>query len=330
VLLLAAAVLLHGLAFALLLDRPLSLGALRRELDAKLAYAARLPTPRLVIIAGSNALYSHRCEVIGPMLTLPCVNGGVAVGLGLDYQFLRWERLLRPGDIVYLPMELQQYALTRQAVLDGPDTAIMLRHDRTSLLALSPQRWPPAALSGTLEDTVLSLVEEAATALRPGLAAHSLGDIDPSGDATGNSLARAIGNRGFLGLLHRPDPSPGAVLSGYGTTEIAAFLDWSAAHGVRAIGGWPTEFADAPQEASLGAAIRRVFAEHHAAFLPLSGKGRYPRADFFDTQDHLVEECQLRHSIRVARALGKLLQGGVTEPPGWAASRAVACPTSAG
>jgi hypothetical protein len=324
---LAASVLLHLGAFAFVLDRPLGLGTLRRELEAKLGYAASLPSPRLVILAGSNALFSHRCAIIGPMLRLHCVNGGVALGLGLDYQSLRWEGVLRPGDIVYLPMELQQYAVTSRAAVVGPDLPIMLRHDRASLLALGPSRWPAALISGTLEDLILSVVEVAASAARPDLARHALEDIDDAGDGIGHSLGRAASNRAFLSELHRADPSPQAILAGRGTQEIATFLAWAAAHGVRAIGGWPTEFADAPQDPRLAETLRRLYAAEGAAFLPLANQGRYPRDDFFDTQDHLAEECQALHSIRVAQALATWLhEVGAGAPSGWAASLAAACP----
>jgi hypothetical protein len=52
---------------------------LRQLIDAKLTRAASIDRPKLVILAGSNGPYSHRCEVIEPILGMPCVNGGVAV-----------------------------------------------------------------------------------------------------------------------------------------------------------------------------------------------------------------------------------------------------------
>ena len=100
-------------AFGFILDRPLALGFLRHQIDAKLARGASIDGPKLVILAGSNGPYSHRCETIEPILGMPCVNGGVAVGIGLDYLFARWQPLLHPGDIVYLPMEEAQYVRTR-------------------------------------------------------------------------------------------------------------------------------------------------------------------------------------------------------------------------
>ncbi|MBV8615610.1 MAG: hypothetical protein JOY66_17845 [Acetobacteraceae bacterium] len=108
-----ASLAMYAVLFGCVLDRPLAYGFLEAQIDAKLARAAAIVRPKLVILAGSNAPYSHRCALIEEMLGTPCVNGGVAVGIGLDYLFARWRERLRPGDVVYLPMEEAQYARAR-------------------------------------------------------------------------------------------------------------------------------------------------------------------------------------------------------------------------
>ena len=138
-----ASLLIYAVAFGFILDRPLTLGDLQHQIDAKLARAATIPGPKLVILAGSNGAYSHRCETIEPILGMPCVNGGVAVGIGLDYLFARWQRVLHAGDFVYLPMEEAQYVRTRAATVVGPDAAIMFRHDWRTLAALPPNAGSP-------------------------------------------------------------------------------------------------------------------------------------------------------------------------------------------
>lgn len=121
--------LLYALVFGFILDRPLAYGFLQEQIEAKLARGASVSSPKLVILAGSNAPYSHSCETIEPIIGRPCVNAGVAVGIGLDYLFARWKPLLHPGDIVYLPMEEAQYTRSRAANAVGPDAAIMFRSD---------------------------------------------------------------------------------------------------------------------------------------------------------------------------------------------------------
>jgi len=261
--------------------------------------------------------------VIGPMVALPCVNAGVAMGLGLDYQFALWKPRLHAGDTVYMPLELQQYSMTMAAVRQGPDAAILWRHDRALLLSLGPARTLSAIFSGTAESGIASLVEMAAADFRPALAHPAFAETDAEGDGIGHDLAQAQANRAFLASLHRLDPTPGAIIAGYGTGEVAAFLDWARAAGVRVIGGWPTEFADDPPDPALGRTLARIYG---GDFLALAGQGRYRRANFFDSQDHLVSECQALHSIAVGRALAPLLGRPVRMPAREAISLASRCP----
>ena len=152
-----ASLAIYLMLFGLVLDRPLSLGLFRDLIDAKLARGASIEGRKLVIIAGSNGLYSHRCETMEPLLGIPCVNAGVVVGIGLDYLFVRWEKLLHPGDVVYLPMEEAQYVRTYAATSVGPDAAIMFRHDWTTLFGLSPGRVVGAAFSFDPRAALMSL-----------------------------------------------------------------------------------------------------------------------------------------------------------------------------
>jgi len=60
--------LIYLMVFSVVVDRPLSLGVLRLELLQKTARLAALPSPKLVILAGSNGPYSHSCVVLSAML----------------------------------------------------------------------------------------------------------------------------------------------------------------------------------------------------------------------------------------------------------------------
>ena len=318
-----ASLILNAALFGLVLDRPLDLGPLRRALADKTAAAAAIHTPKLIIFAGSNALFSHSCAVIGPMLDLPCVNAGVAMGLGLDFQFALWEPQLHAGDTVYMPLELQQYTVTAAASRTGPDAAILWRHDRALLVELGPRRGLAAAFTGSLTEAIASLVEMTAAVLRPALAHPAFAAMDRQGDGIGHGLAQARANRAFLAGLHRADPAPDAIATGYGARQVAAFRAWAAGHDVRVIGGWPTEFADHPPAPALGPVLALLYG---GDFLPLAHEGRYPRRDFFDSQDHLVSECQALHSIAVARGLAVLLGRRLRPAPRAAISLASHCP----
>ena len=299
-----ASLLLYALAFGFVLDRPLSLGFLQTQIDTKLARAGAIDRPKLVILAGSNGPYSHRCEVIEPILAMPCVNGGVAVGIGLDYLFARWQQVLRPGDVVYLPMEEAQYVRTGAATAVGPDAAIMFRHDRRTLASLPPERWLAALFAFDLRAALMAPIEAAL------LLAHfhdpraeSTGTTNAWGDHIGHTGELAASSRAVLAAATPYHPAPGQIRAGHGSALIAAFIRQATARGVQVIGGLPTGFSDAPIPPATLEAIRSLYVENGGDFLVLPNFSRYPRSAFFDTPEHLNETWQVAHSKLLAEQL---------------------------
>ena len=300
--------LLHALLFGVLLDRPLSLGLFRFQIESTLARGAAIEGPKLVIIAGSNGPYSHRCETMEPILGRACVNAGVAVGIGLDYLFARWRPLLRPGDSVYLPLEEAQYTRARAAIVVGPDASILFRHDRATLATLPPDRWLGAMFSFGPRAALMSLIETAL--VRTGFQdprAAAVGSVNAWGDHRGHTPERGHVNAARLAVIAPFHETAARIASGDGTAEIRAFLLWAEAHGVRAMGGLPAGFADSPIPDDTRAAIRAVFTEAGARFLDPGDRARYPRTAFFDTPDHLNETAQIAHSRLIAAALAVIL-----------------------
>ncbi len=294
--------LLYTLAFGFVLDRPLALGFLRQQIDAKLARAAAIDAPKLVILAGSNGPYSHRCEVIEPIVGMPCVNGGIAVGISLEYLFARWQRVLRPGDTVYLPMEEAQYVRSRAASAVGPDAAIMFRNDWATLASLPAERWLAALFSFDLRAVAMGPIEAAL------IAAHFhdprvevTGATNAWGDHIGHTAELAIANRAVLMAASPYHATAEQILTGYGSAEIAAFTRWASAHGVHVIGGLPTGFADSPMPEVR--AIQSVYTANGGDFLVLPNFSRYPRSAFFDSAEHLNETWQIAHSRLLAERL---------------------------
>ena len=303
-----ASLALYAGLFGFVLDRPLSYGLLSDLIEAKLARGAAIAGPKLVILAGSNGPYSHRCETIEPILGVPCVNGGVAVGIGLDYLFARWDPLLHQGDIVYLPMEPAQYVRGRAVSALGPDAAILFRHDWTTLAKLPPRRWAAALFSFDARAAVMSVIEGGLMAFHTRDPRKAVADWGNAwGDHTGHTAALAVPYQKMLAAFHPWQASPEQIETGYGTLEIARFVARLSARGVTVIGGLSTGFADLPEPDDLLAAIAAVYTGNGGQFLLLANHSRYPRMDFFDSAEHLNETAQLAHSRLVALGLAKLL-----------------------
>ncbi len=299
-----ASLFVYALAFGFIIDRPLSLGFLQQQIDMKLARAATIHAPKLVILAGSNGPYSHRCEAIEPILAMPCINGGVAVGIGLDYLFARWQPELHAGDLVYLPMEETQFIRTRAAIDMGPDAAIMYRHDWRTLAGRRPERWLAALFSFDLRAALMGPIEVILVAAhfhdpRP----EATGATNAWGDHVGHTAELGAPNQATLASLPRNHAAAEQVRIGYGSSLIVAFVRWATAHGVRVIGGLPTEFADHPMPEATQEAIESVYLSNGADFIILPNFSRYPRSAFFDSAEHLNETWQAVHSRLLAEQL---------------------------
>jgi hypothetical protein len=319
---------LYVLAFAFWLDRPLSLGLLRTEMLQKTARLAALPSPKFLILAGSNGAYSHACAVIGAMLAMPCENGGLSVGIGLDEIFRRDAPYLHPGDVVYLPMELAQYTETRRQYDAGVDGFLLLRHDRALLAQLPPDRILGALFCCTLADALDALAEMALA--RHGVSPQALlaREYDEEGDRIDNDLAGAIPD-----LLHHPPravPRVADIAQGYGAALIARFVAAEAARGVIVIGGLPTDFSTLALNDELIRTIAGIYTAHGGGFLVLPNRSLYPAVDFFNGEDHLARPCQYLHSIAVAEGLAGLLHRTALPPGSEITQVAAACPSEKG
>lgn len=299
---LLASVLLYLGVFSVV-HRPLTLGDIPRQLDLKLRYGATLPSPRLVIFAGSNGRYSHRCDAIAETLALPCVNMSIAVGVGLDFMLDQLAQMLRPGDIVYMPLEYSQYTVDREEMEAGAHNAVLV-HDLTAQLWASP--WPVIARAYAgfdLSFLVHGLIEMGLA--RTGFQRRtSLDTLTPQGDESQHTAEKALAYRNQLAAA--TPPALDITATPHVQAVLGRFLRAQRQRGVRVIGGLPTVPTTQPVPAATVAHLQGLYTAHGQQFLVLLGRSQYPLTCFFDSVSHLHEGCQLEHSRRVGAALAAL------------------------
>jgi hypothetical protein len=263
-----SSILIYLVSFAFILDRPLSLGTLNLEIQEKTARLMALPSPKLVILAGSNGPYSHSCFVIGIMLNLPCENAGIAVGIGLDQIFARYEPALRRGDIVYMPMEISQYVVTEAQNNAGVDGAQLLRYDRSFLSTLPPERILGAVFSSTILDFLDAIVEMSINHITKFSSNNLLAnEYNLEGDRTGTSLALA--DEQLLFVAQRREPGTGDIIHGFGAQLVGRFVEKESVKGVIILGGLPTDFNTVKLPHTTIAAIQSIYESHDARFVAL-------------------------------------------------------------
>ena len=299
---LLASLLLYLAVFSVV-HRPLTLGDIPRQLDLKLRYGATLPSPRLVIFAGSNGRYSHRCAAMAEALNLPCVNMSIAVGVGLDFMLDQLAQMLRPGDLVYMPLEYSQYTVGLEEMEAGAHNAVLV-HDLPAQLHALP--WPAivrAYGSFDLAFLVHGLIEMGLA--RTGFQRRtSVDTLTPQGDESQHTAEKALAYRSLLAATERP--ALHITTTPHVQAVLGRFLQAQQQRGVRVVGGLPTVPTGPPVPAATVDHLQGFFAAHGQQFLVLPGRSQYELTCFFDSVSHLHEGCQIEHSQRVGQALAAL------------------------
>jgi hypothetical protein len=299
-----ASLVLYGLVFSSLVHKPLTLADSLDMERTKLAYARSLPSPKLVLFAGSAARFSHSCERLTADLGLPCANMGVADGMALDYLLASLESVLKPGDAVYMPLEYDQYTRSRDDMRRSPETGELFHTDKRMLLSLGIDRFLYGLFSFDLKFLVSGPFEMAMQG--QGVTKHSIFGIEQNeqGDETSNTPEAAAAFKDLITSIRVEVPDPAVYNRPSGARAVVAqFLDWAKAHGVAVIGGMPPTFDDVTIPPAIIGGLRALYETHGQAFLELPNHSQYPRSAFYDSAYHLTTPWQRRHSDLLAAAL---------------------------
>jgi hypothetical protein len=280
--------------------RPLVVGEIQKQLDYKQAYARSLASPKIVIFAGSNGRYSHRCEVLTQTLDRPCVNASIGVGIGLDFLLVQWRPLLHAGDLVYLPLEYSQYRFSNAEMHGGLQNALLVHSQRGYLWSLNAKRIAAAYGSFDLPFLVQGVVEMALD--RHGFKRRSsIDSLTPQGDERGHTAEIAAG---YIAFLRESRADTSAVPERSDAIDVLSpFLRKMHDAGVAVVGGLPTVPDSVDVKVGDIDRLRRLYEDAGQHFIVLPNRSRYPLSCFFDTLYHLNEGCQKAHSAALARAL---------------------------
>jgi len=71
--------------------------------------AARIPGPRLFIVAGSSALFGINAQFIEKETGFPTINLGTHAGILMQYRLDHLKKVVRPGDLVLMAWEYEHY-----------------------------------------------------------------------------------------------------------------------------------------------------------------------------------------------------------------------------
>lgn len=279
--------------------------------QVKTAIARSIQQPKLVLVGGSETLFSTSCEMIYEALGIPCVNGGTHAGLDPDYLFYAARSFLQPGDTVLLTLPYDLY--TYQGDLRSVLIDYVLARDPQYLRAVD---WSTRASFFT--GVTFSRLQEGYKAkLSP-----------PAPDPFERYQAKNLNQYGDETMIFAPgsedefaatiaESGPQAEINGYvassdGMDRITAFANWCQQQNIRLLVTYPStiRFDEYEQEASRRAFFRSIEDFHQSLSVPIIGQYKdflYDKSFMYDTSYHLNSKGIRRRTETLIPLLRPLL-----------------------
>jgi len=267
------------------------------------SYAAqKIESPKVLIVAGSNAMFGIDSNQISAYWQRPTVNLAVNAGLGIDYILDKAQQLAKPEDIIFLPLE---YALflddggANSQVIDYVIARDLTYWHRLPLVTkseyaagMSPERWVQG-LRKPEDHPVTS-------------GTYGVHHLDAAGDQTHSGLEQQQNQeKAAVELASTPAKAwhygKRAAKEAGAWARIAQFANWAKQKKICVIAA-PTALLD--HASYHNQIIERSFYESlpgkvTALGIPYLGRPfdfMYPSSNFFDTDHHLQDWARTLHT----------------------------------
>ncbi len=283
----------------------------------KMHRLARLPSPKLVLVGGSNMAFGMDTPQLERSLGLPAVNMGLHAGLGVGLPL----RLIRPhlkqGDVVVLSFEYE--CLTGSTARQGSQALHLIEHHRPALWYV-----PPSKGKAVLDEAHLIAGGWARTALRRitgdprthWRGAYCRQAFNPEGDAVhhrryGSAWRRTQPGPDEEGILITPVPIITPRQRGLRAAgrELQDFVRYAEQRGAVVLYSFP------PQPAENLELSRDYMDTYYDAVAACDGliildrpdTVAYEWADFFDTVYHLTRSGAVKRTGHLSAGIDKAL-----------------------
>ena len=291
-------------------------GWLHAIVDTKVKIAAAVKKPKLLVVAGSSALYGISAEEIERQTGFPTVNFGTNAGLGPAILLHLTRKVCRPGDIVLIAFEYEQY-LSENLARDTTDELFMnyiLGHDREYVLSLSlREQWKLALL--TPRERLWNGLRAAfqkpqPDTITPAYIRDLVAAINSHGDQT-NALPETRPEHCESRRFFCSIPANGFPPSPPGFQPIREFCEWAKSHHVRVLATFPNichlpEY-DQPAAKKMPAQFRAMFASVDVPVLGDISESMLPEEQMFDTYYHPLRSAALDRTRRLLVHLAPFL-----------------------
>lgn len=276
---------------------------------AKAELANQMPSPKILVVSGSNALLGISCETIQKEMNVPCLNAAINVGLGLEYTFHYAQSFAKPGDTILLPLEYELY-YSSDAVNNVLVDYVFSRDPKyLDSLDLSERVdfFKGLGIERLLVGLLSKLDEDANRRASRGSA------LNQNGDRTSNLASEMTAEHYKRLQAARPFKVPPGFIqdssnfNSYGFDQIKAFAEWCQRNNIRLIATWPNlMYFEEYQEQEYQIFFQKIRNFYASIEVPVVGKpydSMYEQSLFYDTAYHLNDEGVRKRTHQLLKLL---------------------------
>ena len=250
--------------------------------ELKHSYANSLRSPKILIVAGSNATFGISSRMITEETGISAANLGTSAGWGANYILHQAQPLAKPGDTIVLPLEYEIYtvkASQSDALLD-----YILAYDPKYLLA---HPWFIASVSRT------RLIDGISAKFRT-LPRVEINHMNKpySGDAIENQEAMLTAKQRRITSTFPPLSIKGK-LNDDALGSIREFAQWCRSQNIKLLATWPNTIGfEIYQERSYQEFFQSIEQFYKSIGVTMLGKysdSMYDTSMFYDSVYHLTD-----------------------------------------
>ena len=295
---------IHAAIFYYSLGKTNSSGAIRIDEWYRLKenVAKNLPSPRILIISGSNGLYGINAKKIEEATGIPTVNCATHGALGRAYILKRFRKVLRQGDIVILNFEYEN--LFRNDITPVLSNYV-LGCDPGYLNTLPLYKKCEWMMSDSFQTTLYRLQfseKKRGEFIRDIREQVSL-DLNDRGDMVANAKSNQTNNKKIQVEALQQSPTimnPNWDAADQAWIDFSELVSWGKSHGVKVLATYPnTVNFSAYHQSALQKLTDRLQKQYERLGIPTLGTPQdflFPKEDFFDTIYHLNYEGAIKRT----------------------------------
>ena len=277
----------------------------------KMQIARKIEGKKIVIVAGSNALFGIDSGMLSKAFHMPVVNDAVNAGIELPCTLFMAQKVIRPGDIVLLPLEYPMYSYEGKPGIQMID--FLLAREPECFWNLTWKERFYIVWHVSLKRVWKGYSGYKNTPVTSGL--YGAHHIDRHGDQTGTDLSHRTAAMYEEVLQHSSHPeSYGKAfdMEALGWEYLEKFVEWGKAHDVKIIFMPSTlmrheSYRNDPQEKWFYTHIAEEIRRRGWAYVGEPYEYMYEPALYFNTNFHLIDSARKMRTQKMIEDLKSIL-----------------------